>query len=546
MTLVETLYSDGARDIHDPLGNLKEMSAYPDLSHWMVVYVAKFLAINPLAALQLWVGVLCITAALLVALKLDQCVSTLGLTSAVLPRVLMLGWLGVATGLGLSLPGHITFNFFFAQLFGTVIAVAAYLWITRVKMPEPVLYCIIICFGGIVLPNAHLVPSVWFVLASVIYVAGTRETWRGRATGVGSFLLPVGLCWYSNPAVMQMIRIAGATGGDFVLRTGVIRSVASVGVVSLLGAVLVIWVLLRVRRMQSVRIVDVISSQSGLIAVVALMLVQTLIVVVGGRGDAYGVAKYLYIFCLEFPSGICLACAVLGLGAGQNRGVRWQNAVSWASLALFFTFQAPFPRFPYDQSNLIEISNALRENRKVMKLEGRRYPQFGVLTSAMNYYLAIGILRIPRDAQTMRWFVEAHGTGESPLPPNWLAQAGSTYAYQLSLDKGAVEDALKTGRDILVHVKIPNASKFRLANRLPTKAGEVVLGYRWVDKKGETLVEGRSILRNEDGSPEEFVANIPGKKPSENTSALRVGVVQEGIDWFNTKQGRALEEVRLR
>jgi hypothetical protein len=164
----------------------------------------------------------------------------------------------------------------------------------------------------------------------------------------------------------------------------------------------------------------------------------------------------------------------------------------------------------------------------------------------MNYYLAIGILRIPRDAQTMRWFVEAHGTGESPLPPNWLAQPGSTYAYQLSLDKGAVEDELKTGRDILVHVKIPNASKFRLANRLPTMAGEVALGYRWVDKKGETLVEGRSILRNEDRSPEKFMANIPGKKPSENTSALRVGVVQEGIDWFNTKQGRALDEVRLR
>jgi hypothetical protein len=298
--------------------------------------------------------------------------------------------------------------------------------------------------------------------------------------------------------------------------------------------------------MQSIRIVDFISSQSGLIAVVALMLAQTLIAVVGGRGDVYGVAKYLYLFCLEFPSGICLACAVLGLGTGQNRGVRWQNAVSWASLALFFTFQAPFPRFPYDQSNLIEISNALRENRKVMKLEERRYPQFEVLTSAMNYYLAIGILRIPRDAQTMRWFVDAHGTGENPLPPNWLAQAGSMYAYELSLDKGAVEDALKTGGDILVHVKIPNASKFRLAKRLPTEFSEVALGYRWVDKTGETIVEGRSILRNEGSSPEEFVANIPGKKPSENTFALRVGVVQENIDWFNTKLGRALEEVRLR
>jgi len=34
----------------------------------------------------------------------------------------------------------------------------------------------------------------------------------------------------------------------------------------------------------------------------------------------------------------------------------------------------------------------------------RQYPQFNQLLCEENYYLAISILEIPRDARTMQWF----------------------------------------------------------------------------------------------------------------------------------------------
>ena len=441
MTLIETLYSDGTRDLNDAAGNLQEMSKYPDMSHWAVVYLAKVLEISPLFAIQIMVGVLCITGAFLVALKLELWAQ---MSPSLISRALVLVWLGITVAVGLNLQGQIKYNFFFAQLFGTVIAIAANLIVTRVRMPEPLLLSTIICFAGIVLPNAHLVPTVWFLLSSMIYLCGKHETWSRRAILAAAVLAPVGLSWFVNPSVMQMIRIGGA-GGDFWLSTVLVRSSIYIALVCLLSAGVLIFVLMRSRRADaSKQWSEMISSQAGFVAVVFLLITQILVVMVG-RGEVYSVAKYLYIFCLEFPSVIYLAASVLGPKSKQQLTTRWQSALSWAAMGLFFLFQLPYPAFTYDQTALVEITDSLRENSKVKKLQERGYPQFEGLSSAMNYYLAIGILRLPRDARTMHWFVEAHGVGETPLTADWLALAPVSYEYQLSTAADAVRGALAAG-----------------------------------------------------------------------------------------------------
>jgi hypothetical protein len=188
----------------------------------------------------------------------------------------------------------------------------------------------------------------------------------------------------------------------------------------------------------------------------------------------------------------------------------------------------------------------------------RRYPQFQGFPAGANYYLAIGVLEIPTDARTMRWYVEKSTTGEADLSLGQVIPA-KCYRYSITLFNGQ-QRKLPAGElgatyigkigpslfPIVARVALPFGSTFQIAEKLPVGPAEVALGYVLRAPDGRPLREERSVLRPvRAGETTLFSATIPAPETEPSATSIDIGLVQERITWFNDQLGSPREKVVL-
>jgi hypothetical protein len=544
MALVETLYSDGGRDITDRAGNLGEVSAYPDGSEWAVVYLAKIFRLNPLQSIQILVGVLCLTASFLLTLKWNCYVWAYEGNRVWLRYALVVLWGAFGTYMGLNAAGHTAWNFFFAQLFGSVIAIGSHYLLQRVELGETAKVCCIIAIGGILLPNIHLIPAVWFVGASILCLLASSDTpVKGILTSALALGI-IGACWWTNASVWAMIKIA-QNNGDFVIRSGIVRSARPTILSAVLALVCTVWALSLARRSDVMSFRSFIRQTSGLLAVIALILLQAALTVFG-RQSTYSVAKYLYFLCFEVPAVLVFLPILVETKRPNSYRKADASFGTAVALTLLFICQDPFASYGYDQTRLMAARARLLSYGHPL-VGARKYPELPGLTRAMDYYLAIGLLRIPRDPRTERWFVSGSPEEALPVEPTHPTPPPDAYDYQLRLlNSGSPAGGGRLPAELHFTVVIPSMDSFTLATSIPTIPGEVALGYRALDKSGAVLYEGRSLLARTPGTKERFDSQVDTSTLPPRAVSLAVGIVEENVAWFNDARHTKVTVIRLR
>jgi hypothetical protein len=545
MSLVETLYSDGDRDVNDRIGNLAEMSGYPDGSHWAVVYLANFCHISPLQSIQIWVGVLTLTASFLLVLKWNLYIHSLPGHNIWLRYVLLAAWALFAAYMGVNASGHTASNFFFAQLFGTVIAIGVHYLLQRGGLHGTIRVCLVIVTAGVLLPNIHLLPAVWFLTASLLCLFAEAETLSQRLRTCIAVVGTVGACWWTNTSVWRMVKIA-ENNGDFVIRSGIVKSSAIILFPTALVLLCAVWALVWTQRTGLMTARRYLSQTSGLISVLVLVLLQATTLLIAGRQGTYSLAKYLYFLSFEVPAILVFVPVPFEKYLFPRFGSFSSKTWTPVALGLLFLCQAPFVSYVYDQTTLLRVRDKLVDYRSRYMGGDRKYPEFPELSPPMNYYLATGLMRIPRDQRTEAWFVGSHATGDRSIEPAALTSAAGKYDYRLTLTESD-RSQLGSGLPERLHfaVVIPQVSSFAFARALPTKRGEVALGYHAINKTGVVLYEGRSILSAIPGTKGGFESYVATNTLPPGAVALRVGIVEENITWFNEQRHTALDVIAI-
>jgi hypothetical protein len=409
MALVEVDFHNAQPSSAKPSWDAGFMTGYPGWSHAVVAYTAVALDLDPLRSMQIWTAVFLITGCFIMAARMafhaDHPPSFLGIvaTSA---------FLAACAYSGLALRGHIERNYFFPQLAGTVIAIAALAMLQHLEWDVLAASLFIIVLGGIVLPNFHLLPAVWFTLAGLIFIFLGTNHWRLAMAQCALIGMAALFLWFRTGGVMLK---SSDTNGWFLLSFtqlsdhGVSLAIA----LGLVFCALILVSFYHLRRgsldLNRWRLADV----AGLIAVCLLIVLQAFIYLVFHKGTVYSVTKYLYLLGTE------LAVLLIRMRRAVFSHLdtllqRHPQRLGIGCFAILFLSQGPFLSTPYDQRTLIGIRGRLLALQPSGVHEPRSYPQFASLDYDRNYYLAIAVMRIPPDERTDRWLSRGT-TGETPF-----------------------------------------------------------------------------------------------------------------------------------
>jgi hypothetical protein len=501
------------------------MALYPDWPHRAVALAATNFGISAIQALSLISSLLIILGSILAAIRIVR--STNGYAS-----VLTVVSIGVAlyslTSIGLSLSGHIRYNYFYPQLFSTVAALAFFYVLDSYEQQTISALVLIVVVGGIILPNLHLIGALWFSTAALIRtltVTPSGVTWRraGRIAAGAAILLAV---WKLSPAVSSMIEISG-NNGEFDIASGaesasIIYTLFGVGALLLASAVVVelrkgglLW--------------GVVYRHSGLIAILGLGLSQVVVWSFRQAGSPYAVLKYAYILAFE----ICSTVAYLAAETDAPTARQLKPMALLGLTAFFFLLQDPFLNYTIDQGPLIRFYAGLNSKwQELRSVQPRRYPQFPFFSIPQNYYLAISALRYPRDAITENWALNTSNSGVEALSWDSAAFPPAWYAGSIRLGSG-LDSRVSTPGRVEIEVELAQGERFEVANRIPAKPGEIVVGFRMYGAAGEQLHEGRALLVAKSGSARRrYTSTLELAEFRSRAHRVEVGVVHEFISWF--------------
>lgn len=543
---IETFYLDRGTEVTAAVAT--GMGHYPPMAHWLCASVSRWLDLPPPRTLQLFCAALGFVGCALVAFRAGRlvkfaCEKPLARFWAFL--ILVVAY-GILTYLGLGIFGHLAFNFFYAQFCGTVAALVGLQVLRHRRLRNPYLGSIFLHLAGVAITCTHLLPGLWFYGAAFL----TGAPWaRGRRSAIAYLLANgavAGLSLWLNPYVFGMVKTS-SNNGDFVLRTGIFSSTpilliiffSSISLVAALGVAA--WL-----RLGHGGWIVLIRHHAGLLSIVGLLLLNGVVFLTSGFSSAYSLKKYLMILAIETPLGLMSLVTLLagtrsmwlkdsavpGLGITSLRLGRYSTLTSVAYIALIAA-QIPFSLWGYDQLPLLYYRETLLSQRYQMPPAGRAYPQSPQLHSIANYYLATGILGIPRDARTLNWLVVKGGQGEVDLPLLTATLPRAWYWHTVGIAKGA---APGPGQKFVVSVHWPYANHFLLARTLPCRPGEVALGVKIINRDGIVVAEDRGILVQRSGwHNEDFEAVLPNYQNRADVERLTLDLVQEGVLWFGER-----------
>lgn len=448
LSLVEAIR---AGDDPSSLGaNLGELSFAPNASHRVVAAISALTGARPPAAMQAVTALLVVAGSALVALR-----------AALLPahslRARVAAAVAAAAGFVVLSRFHLGFADYgdlFPQLFGTVLAIGGYLALLPYRARPRLAAPAALVFGAGVLPFFDGIPAAWFLLSAALLLVPARggglpSPLDRRAVFAAAFVLLAAAGLAANPAFRSYLDIArnnGSFGFDVPFTSystnlsenpRVLWAVPGVALLAVLFAALVARY-----RPGRAGLAAAMPWLAGFVAALVLFAATGAAEALTGELSPSLMARQVYLVTLE---GVVATSAFAGLAAARiahgrreraERSVAaiaaaprlWRLEPSLMALgmaAILFLVQSPFLDYTHRQTYLMDLRAGLIEHigdQSFGNADTRPYPQFELLP-AENYYLAIGVLRIPRDARTDAWFNDQGATGATNVPAAWVARA---------------------------------------------------------------------------------------------------------------------------
>lgn len=556
-------YHHTATSAQEPLPDVAEMNTYPRWSHATVGYSSAVLGISPLQSIQIWDLILIVSGCLILALRVvqsaDERPSYIGIVVCVL-------FLLASSYAGFGFSGHVEGNFFFPQLFGTVLAMGCLLLLQRVNLDVLIAGGVIFLVGGLCLPNIHLLPAIWFTLAALIHLVLTGNNWKKAIATCCVVGLACLYIWFGGSG-SSMLKMAN-NNGAFLTSFGDLKAYGDHPANVITHVVFVVAIVIYFKYAKSTwqtarsRLIP----YSGLIAVSILVIAQAALYFLRDQGSVYAIMKYSYIFSCEIAVLLISTAKTTAVSSSRVPKTIGPEIVLLLIVCALFLAQRPFISTPYDQTTLIKVREKLVELRGTLDPNNRKYPQFSSFEYPVNFYLALAVMRIPEDKRTVDW-IRRGAMGEEQF--TWPADKGmdpllgedlkkmpapsAHYAYTVQLRttlplEESMPSAVKVPRHSVVNVEIvmPYLEDFSLAKQLPGKKGEVTFGLHAFDASGKSIFEGRNTLervQTDKGIVLQTKIMLDDLPPS--AIRLDFSPVQEWITWFCWKEKPNLTQIYL-
>jgi hypothetical protein len=385
------------------------MTGYPGWSHALVAYTAAALGVNPLRSMQIWTTIFLITGCFVMAVRLTF--QAKGPPSVFGTGITVI-YLAACAYAGFALRGHIERNYFFPQLAGTVIAIAGLAALQNLDWDATLASLLVVFLGGVVLPNVHLLPAMWFTFAGLIILCLTSRSWRMASLQCALIAMTNLFLWHV--AAGEMVNMSNSNGWFLIRFTQLSDHGTYLAIgLGLVFCALSLALLHHLRRNPLAVSRRRLAQAAGLVAVCLLICLQALAHLVLHVGSVYSITKYLYLLGTEL--------AVFLVGVRWTVPLRIHSSLqrhplqaAMGCFALLFLSQGPFLSTPYNQSLLMRLRGRLLALQTASVSGQRSYPQISSLGYDQNYYLAIAIMRIPHDERTVRWLLRGT-TGETPF-----------------------------------------------------------------------------------------------------------------------------------
>src|ERR1019366_632759 len=369
MALVETDFHNARLTPGGQSWDAGFMTGYPGWSHALVAYTAAGLDIDPLRSMQIWTAIFLIIGCVVMAVRLVlQAKGPPSFFGIAITTIFLAG----CAYFGFALRGHITRNYFFPQLAGTVIAISALTALQFLEWDITLASLMVVLVGGVVLPNFHLLPAMWFTLAGLIIFCLTSRNWR--LTSLQCAFISVTNLFLWRLTAGQSLGYSN-NNGWFLIRSAQLshHGTALAVALGLVFCALLLPLLHFLRRTPLAAGRRRLADVAGLIAICLLIGFQALAYLGLHVGSVYAVAKYLYLLGAEL--------AVLLIGVRWTVPPRipsflqtYPRQVTVGSFVLLFLSQGPFLSTPYDQQPLMGIRGRLVALPATFFLGQRNYP----------------------------------------------------------------------------------------------------------------------------------------------------------------------------
>lgn len=427
MAVIEAWVIDGDLRFAAENESLGEMVDYPLGAHRLAYLWSVVTGMNPIFSLHLVATIMAMAGVLLFAAVLVHLILAAGITHlrawvAAGLAVIVVALMGM---LGLGVFGHLKLGFFYPQLVGTVLALAGWAVLLSGRVSgEWVRFGFVVGWVQLLL-LFHLLPAVWFAAATVFFVAAARPgvvlaVRRGLAC-----LLVQAVLIFVHPTFAGMREIGSHEGTLRVrllagLPEGLVLTVFVLAGLGLSGAL--VWRAWRRRAVADA----VLLIGGGLLAATGLLLLNWLAVVLFDASSWYAVKKWLFLWSLMVPPTVV---ALVAHDFGEAEARVWRHKApalmmsGWAVLTLLLVLgQHPYAAGMHRYERTALMREVFLPQRYQHNAPDRAWPRTGELHHWIDYYLAVAVVAVPRDAVTNAWIASDLRAGEGlPLTPRDLA-----------------------------------------------------------------------------------------------------------------------------
>lgn len=437
LSLVEAIHAGDDRAAM--AASLGELSFAPSWSHRAAAAAATTFGAPPPAAFQVMTAVLVVVGCALMALRL-------ALLAAPSPAARVAA--GAAAAAALLAVNRFSLGFsdygdFYPQLFGTVAALAAFLFVAM-RRQRTRLAAAVVLAGAVILPYVDGIPAAWFAVAGgIVVVANFTPSFPGplgrRAPFAAALAVILTAILAGHPAFRSYLDIAGNNGGfqfevPFTsISTNLSRNPPALLAILAVAIAIVAAAIVAAHRGLPRPSWALLTVHAGFVAIAAVFLAAFLARAAGGQWSYFLAGKMLFILALETAASVAASAAAVAAERFPAVRRRWQAGPSLAALglaAVLFLCQLPFLTYTHSQDYLIDLRAGLAAHAGDPSLgdaSTRPYPQFKV-SPFENYYLAIGVLRIPRDNRTVDWLFQQQARGAANVPFSWVARTVPEYS----------------------------------------------------------------------------------------------------------------------
>lgn len=420
---------------HDPdFSVITAMSFYPIGAYWLTAQLGRFFGSGPTEMITLLAALFLALSTAAMGLRVHQALEdrlasfnakswkAQGILALTLTLPVAIAIYFCVLGIGIS--GILRYNCYYPQLISIALAIWGSLAFKRFRGQPVRVALFTFLFCGFILPNVHLSAGLWFFAFGALILFLESKGIKQFLSLITPLVFATAVALKLNPSVTRMVRISEANG-SLEMKPYMPREYGygSAAAVALPVFLLLIWQLFRILRNQPDRLERakaLLRQNAGFLAIVAVIAGQALLLFFN-QGSIYAVKKHIFVLATETLISLTILLANLLPVTHQVKSKEpslehpaphvtrsWQFLLPALSLCLTFMAQVPFYTYHIDQKEVIALRNQLIKS-KVFKdqppPEKRQYPNYPNINASQQLYLAIGVIGLPGDEPTLKWFM---------------------------------------------------------------------------------------------------------------------------------------------